>query len=59
MFLLNTQVVTKAFGDYVVQQSRTNLTKKGKNVSKGLYNSIKNEVVSDPDNNYTIISFDG
>jgi hypothetical protein len=35
-------------GDYVVQQSRTNLTKKGKNVSKGLYNSIKNEVVSDP-----------
>jgi hypothetical protein len=57
MFLLNTQVVTKAFGDYVVQQSRTNLTKKGKNVSKGLYNSIKNEVVSDPDNNYTIISF--
>jgi hypothetical protein len=45
MFLLNTQVVTKAFGDYVVQQSRTNLTKKGKNVSKGLYNSI-NEVVS-------------
>jgi hypothetical protein len=58
MFLLNTQVVTKALGN-VVQQSRTNLTKKGKNVSKGLYNSIKNEVVSDPDNNYTIISFDG
>jgi len=55
MFLLNTQVVTKAFADYVVQQSRTNLTKKGKNVSKDLYNSIKNEVV--PDNGYTIIGF--
>ena len=29
------------FGKYVVQQSRSNLTKKDKNVSKGLYNSIK------------------
>ena len=57
MFLLNTQVVTKAFADYVVQQSRTNLTKGGKNVSKELYNSIKGEVVSDTDNNYTIIGF--
>jgi len=57
MFLLNTQVVTKAFGDYVVQQSRTNLTKGGRNVSKDLYNSIKNEVVSDPENGYTIIGF--
>lgn len=57
MFLLNTQVVTKAFADYVVQQARTNLTKGGKNVSKDLYNSITKEVVSDPDNNYTIIGF--
>lgn len=57
MFLLNTQVVTKAFGDYVVQQARTNLTKGGRNVSKGLYNSLKNEVVSDPSNNYTIVGF--
>jgi len=31
----------KAFGEYVVKQSRTNLTKKDKNVSKELYNSIK------------------
>ena len=31
------------FGKYVVQQSRTNLTKKDKNVSKGLYNSINYE----------------
>jgi hypothetical protein len=57
MFLLNTQVVTKAFADYVVQQARTNLTKGGKNVSKDLYNSITKEVVSDNDNNYTIIGF--
>jgi hypothetical protein len=57
MFLLNTQVVTKAFADYVVQQARTNLTKGGKNVSKDLYNSITKEVVSDPNNNYTIIGF--
>lgn len=57
MFLLNTQVVTQAFADYVVQQARTNLTKGGKNVSKDLYNSITKEVVSDTDNNYTIIGF--
>lgn len=31
------------FGKYVVQQSRSNLTKKDKNVSKGLYNSLKYE----------------
>ena len=31
----------ESFGKYVVQQSRTNLTKGKKNVTKGLYNSIK------------------
>lgn len=32
------------FGQYVVQQARTNLTKKKKNVSKTLYESIKYEL---------------
>ena len=31
----------KKFGDYVVKQSRTNLTKSKKSDTKGLYNSIK------------------
>tara|TARA_R110002020_G_scaffold2740_2_gene12855 strand:+ start:432 stop:986 length:555 start_codon:yes stop_codon:yes gene_type:complete len=35
-----------SFGKYVVQQSRSNLTKGKKNVNKDLYNSIKFEVVS-------------
>ena len=39
-----------SFGKYVVQQARSNLTKAGKSDSKGLYNSIKYEVVRDGDN---------
>ena len=31
----------KKFGNYVVKQARTNLTKKKKSDTKGLYNSIK------------------
>ena len=31
----------QAFGKYVVQQSRSNLTKQKRNVSKNLYNSLK------------------
>jgi hypothetical protein len=38
-----------SFGKYVVQQSRTNLTKGKKNVDKTLYNSIKFEVSTDTD----------
>ena len=34
-----------SFGKYVVQQARTNLTKRKKNVTKDLYNSIKFNVV--------------
>ena len=37
----NTRKALEAFKDYVVQQSRSNLTKKNKTVSKQLYNSIK------------------
>jgi len=45
MQLKETQKALNAFGKYVVQQSRTNLTKGKKNVSKRLYNSIDYEVL--------------
>ena len=48
------KVITK-FRDYVIQQSRSNLTKGGKNNSKELYNSLKGEVVID--NGFTIVGF--
>ena len=32
------------FAKYVIQQSRSNLTKGKKNVSKDLYNSLKSEI---------------
>ena len=38
-----------SFGKYVVQQSRTNLTKGKKNVSKDLYNSISFKVITTAD----------
>lgn len=44
MELIETFKVYKKYSDYVVQQSRSNLTKGNKNVSKELYNSIKSEV---------------
>ena len=44
MQLKETQIALRAFGKYVVQQARTNLTKGGKygtkNVSKELYDSL-------------------
>ena len=43
MELNNTQAVINKFRAYVIQQSRSNLTKGKKNVSKNLYNSIKSE----------------
>lgn len=55
MELNETQAVIKRFRDYVVQQSRSNLTKGGKNVSKRLYNSIKGEILEE--NNYTLLGF--
>jgi len=45
MQLKETQKALNAFGKYVVQQSRTNLTKGKKNVSKRLYDSIDYEVL--------------
>ncbi len=35
------EAVLDRFGRYIVQQARANLTRKNKNVSKDLYNSIK------------------
>jgi len=48
------KVITK-FRDYVIQQSRSNLSKTGHNNSKSLYNSLKGEVVTE--NGYTIVGF--
>ena len=53
--LKNTYDVVKKFKDYVIQQSKSNLTKGRKNVSKDLYNSIKGEIVQQ--DNYAIVGF--
>jgi len=47
--------VIKKFRDYVIQQSRSNLTKGGKNVSKKLYDSLKGEIVTE--NGFSIVGF--
>ena len=44
MQLKETQDVLNKFAKYVIQQSRTNLTKGKKNSSKELYNSLDSEV---------------
>lgn len=43
--LKNLQTELQAFGKYVVQQSRSNLTKQKHNVSKDLYNSIHYDLI--------------
>jgi len=43
------------FRDYVIQQSRSNLSKTGHNNTKELYNSLKGEVVTDK--GFTIVGF--
>lgn len=53
--LKEVQEVLKRFKDYVIQQSRSNLSKGGKNVSKELYNSLKGEILTE--NNYSIVGF--
>lgn len=55
MELKQTQALIKRFRDYVVSQSKSNLTKQGKNFTKSLYNSIKGEIVNEDD--YTIVGF--
>jgi hypothetical protein len=41
MELENLEISLKAFRDYVIQQSRSNLSKQKKNASKNLYSSLK------------------
>jgi hypothetical protein len=53
--MLEVEAVLKRFRDYVIQQSRSNLSKGNKNSSKALYNSIDGEVVTQ--NNFTIVGF--
>ena len=42
------QLELNKFRDYVVSQAKANLTRQRKNVSKGLYNSIKGNVKANP-----------
>jgi hypothetical protein len=53
--LTEVTAVLKRFRDYVIQQSRSNLSKSNKNVSKELYDSLKGEVLTE--NNYSIVGF--
>ena len=55
MELKNVDDLIKKFRSYVIQQSRSNLTKGGKNVSSKLYNSINSEVLKE--DNYSLINF--
>ena len=44
MEFTNLERYLESYGKYVVQQSKSNLTKAKKNVSKDLYNSIKYKI---------------
>tara|TARA_R110000803_G_scaffold14887_6_gene41357 strand:+ start:3390 stop:3881 length:492 start_codon:yes stop_codon:yes gene_type:complete len=49
MRLKKTQEVLRSLGKYVIQQSRSALSKKGKNTSKGLYESLGYDVETSTD----------
>ena len=55
MELKATHDLLEKFKNYVIQQSRSNLSKGKKNDSKTLYNSVKGEVVTE--GNYSIVGF--
>lgn len=55
MELKNVESLIKKFRGYVIQQSRSNLTRGGKNASSKLYNSIKSEVLTE--DGYNLINF--
>jgi len=55
MELKSVDSLIKKFRSYVIQQSRSNLTKGGKNVSSKLYNSINSEVLREDD--YFLVNF--
>ena len=50
----NLERYLESFGKYIVKQARTNLTKGKKNVSKDLYNSIKFEVETEANGDFTV-----
>lgn len=50
--MLNIQEELDKFKDYVIQQSKSNLTRLKKNSSKSLYNSIKGEAKAMPNSFY-------
>ena len=50
--MLNVQEELDKFKDYVIQQSKSNLTRLKKNSSKTLYNSIKGEAKAMPNSFY-------
>jgi hypothetical protein len=53
--MLEVEKTLQKFRDYVIQQSRSNLSKSGHNNTKGLYNSLKGEVVNDK--GFSIVGF--
>ena len=55
MELKETKALLDKFKSYVIQQSRSNLSKSKKNDSSALYNSLKGEVVTD--GNFSIVGF--
>ncbi len=55
MELKNTYELVKKYRDYVVQQSRSNLSKSKHNNTKSLFNSIKGDILIE--NNYAIVGF--
>lgn len=56
MRLTKTQEALEAFKSFVIQQARTRLSKSRKNVSKGLYNSLKGYVKEMP--NSILVEFE-
>lgn len=56
--MLNVQEELDKFKNYVIQQSRSNLTKQGRNISKSLYNSIKGEAKAMPNSFYLNFEMD-
>ncbi len=51
----NAQAILTKFRDYVVSQSRANLSKQNKNVTKGLYESIKGDIITE--DGFSIVEF--
>jgi hypothetical protein len=55
MELKNADKLVKKFRDYVIKESRSNLTRMGKNASNSLYQSLRGTI--DKENNYYLVGF--